>query len=320
MSKLAVISPSTLLGREVLGLLADLPAADDVAFYSGRLAGMDLTFGNREVVIEQLDDDLLEEPPTVALFAGVPQQSRQLARKLVEAGTRVVDLTSAFRLDPTVPLLVEVPAGAVPPLVSLPGGAALAAYRALRPLIEASGLAGLDATLLVPVSAAGAAGVRELSRQSAALLGGRSLKTKRFPHRIAFNLHPGPGESAGTETKSEHAFREELRRILVQPTLPVTVSSVRVPVFFGLSLGLTWASERPSRLGEMEALYRNPSHGELKVLAGTGVEAMPSLAAGDPSVLIGRLRGEGTHWQLWACVDPLRMRAKLAVDLVARLL
>jgi aspartate-semialdehyde dehydrogenase len=204
--------------------------------------------------------------------------------------------------------------------VSVPGGASLAAYRALRPLIDGLGLLALDATLLVPVSAAGAAGVRELSRQSAALLGGKSPKPKRFAHRIAFNLHPGPGETVGMETKGERSFREEVRRLLARPTLPLTVSSVRVPVFFGLSLGLTCVCESPGQLAEVAALYRAPPHADLKVLAGTGVEAMPSLAAGDPSVLVGRLRGEGTRWQLWASVDPLRMRAELAVAMVRRVL
>jgi aspartate-semialdehyde dehydrogenase len=230
----------------------------------------------------------------------------------------VIDLTSAFRLDPQARLVVEPPSGALPRLMSVPGGASLAAYRALRPLSAGLGLASLDATLLVPVSAAGAAGVRELSRQSAALLSGGRVKPKRFAHRIAFNVVPEEAEPEGQESKTERSFREELRRLLSRPVLPLTVSAVRVPVFFGLSLSLTCACERPARLGEVESLYRAEALGDLKLLSGTGVEAMPSLAAGDPSVLVGRLRGEGTHWQLWACVDQLRMRAKLAVELARR--
>jgi aspartate-semialdehyde dehydrogenase len=239
---------------------------------------------------------------------------------LAEKGARVIDLTSAFRLDPRVPLLAEPPAAALPRLVSLPGGAPLAAYRALRPLAAGPGLASLDATLLLPVSGAGAAGVRELSRQSAALLGGGRAKPRHFAHRIAFNLLPGSPEPEGLESRGERLFRAELRRLLAQPALPIAVSSARVPVFFGLSLSLTCTSERSGKLAEVEALYRSVPRGELKVLAGTGVEAMPSIAAGDSSVLVGRLRGEDSRWQLWACVDQLRMRAQLAVDLARSLL
>ena len=208
MKKIAVISPSTLLGREVVGLLAELEGEHEVELFSEKMAGTELTVGQHELTVEDLDEELLlaDGPPAVAFFAGVPDQPRRLARLLSEAGTRVIDLTSAYRLDAQVPLLVTPPSGAVPPLSSLPGGGPLAAFRALEPILGTLGLTRLDATLLIPVSAAGAAGVRELSRQTAKLLSGGSPKPKRFPHRIAFNIQPGPGERSGLETASEQAF------------------------------------------------------------------------------------------------------------------
>jgi aspartate-semialdehyde dehydrogenase len=322
MSKIAVISPSTLLGREVVSLLAELPGPPEMVLFSERMAGAELAVAERDVTIEDLDAESLvsEGAPAVAIFAGVAQQSRRFAGRLGEAGTRVVDLTSAFRLEKDVPLLTRVPAGAQPPLVSIAGGAALAAYRSLEPVLEPLGLSRLDATFLVPVSASGAAGVRELSNQTAKLLSGQSPKPRHFPHRIAFNVQPGPGERVGQDTRSEVGFREELRRLVGQPALPVWTSTVRVPVFFGLSFGLTFETARPTTLEALEGLYRAPSEGRHKLLVGTGAEPMPSLAAGDPAVLVGRLRGEGTRWQLWGCVDPLRMRAELCVAVARRFL
>jgi aspartate-semialdehyde dehydrogenase len=325
MSKIAVISPSTLQGREVVSLLAELPGAPDLALFSERMAGAELTVGEKELTIEDLDAESLisEGAPAVAVFTGVPAQTRRFAGVLGESGTRVIDLSSAFRLEKNVPLLTRAPAGAPAQpqaLVSIPGGAALAAYRSLEPILQSLGLTRFDATFLVPVSAAGAAGVRELSNQTAKLLSGQSPKPRHFPHRIAFNVQPGPGERVGQETRSEVGFREELRRLLGQSALPVSISTVRVPVFFGLSFGLTFDTERPTTLEAFEGLYRAPSEGRHKLLVGTGAEPMPSLAAGDPAVLVGRLRGEGTRWQLWGCVDPLRMRAELAVAIARRML
>jgi aspartate-semialdehyde dehydrogenase len=322
MKKIAIISPSSLVGREVLGLLAELPGEREVTLFSEKMAGTEQAFGRRELVVEDLDEELLiaDGAPVAAIFAGVPAQPLRLARPLAEAGTRVIDLTSAFRGDAAVPLLSEPPAGPLPPLVSLPGGNSLAAYRALQPLLEPLGLLKLDATLLVPVSGSGAAGVRELSRQTAKLLSGGNPKTHRFPHRIAFNVLPGPGGRVGLESRSELGFRQELRRMLGRADLPVTVSAALVPVFFGLSLGLTFETERPATLAGIEAHYRAASPGLHKLLTGSGADPMPSLAAGDRAVLLGRVRGEGRHWQLWACADPLRMRADLAVSIAERLL
>jgi aspartate-semialdehyde dehydrogenase len=322
MSKIAVVSPSTLQGREVVSLLAELPGSPQVALFSERMAGAELTVAEKELTIEDLDAESLisEGAPAVAIFTGVPAQTRRFAGVLSESGTRVIDLSSAFRLEKNVPLLTRAPVGTQPPLVSIPGGSALAAYRSLEPLLQPLGLLRLDATFLVPVSAAGAAGVRELSNQTAKLLSGQSPKPRHFPHRIAFNVQPGPGELIGLETRSEVGFREELRRLVGHSTLPVSISSVRVPVFFGLSFGLTFETERPTTSEALDRLYRAPSEGRHKLLVGTGAEPMPSLAAGDPAVLVGRLRGDGTRWQLWGCVDPLRMRAELAVAITRRML
>ncbi len=204
-------------------------------------------------------------------------------------------------------------------LIAIPSAASLATARVLGPLFAKGTSAGprLNATLLVPVSAAGQAGVLELSKQTAALLTGRSAKSRTFSHRIAFNLVPEVGEPGGSatgDTSQERAFRAEVRRLWSSPDLAVSVTAVRAPIFFGLSMVLSGSNGDPKASAVLsQAVAREPAG--IKLLDESGAFPMPLLTVGDSSVLVGRIRpDEAGGFQLFATVDSLKLVAECAVS------
>jgi aspartate-semialdehyde dehydrogenase len=314
MSTVAVIGAGSLQGRELLSELESHPRAGELLLFSERAAGTELPFRGSDAVVEDLDEDALAAKAEVVFFTSGAERSRRWARRFAESGSRVIDLSSAFRLDPEVPLLgLAATSGAR--IASVPTAAALAAARLLAPLFAGVKGAGdrLFATLLVPVSAAGQAGVLELSKQTAGLLAGRNARPGKFSQRIAFNLVPQVGELEGKgDSRLEQAFRVEVRRLWSRPELPVNVTAVRVPIFFGLSLALSGVAG-DSKAGEALRKAYGPKSG-VKLLDRTGALPMPSLSVGDASILAGRLRADDAGgFDLFATADALKLVAECAV-------
>jgi aspartate-semialdehyde dehydrogenase len=228
MSTFAVVGASSLLGGEILRALEAHPKATLLPL-SEKAAGTEVAFRREDVVVEELDDDALKQKPEAVIFATGAARSRRWAKKFVAAGIPVVDASAAHRLEPDVGLAGygAKPAGRH---LAIPSASALAAARLLGPLLSQAKAPRLTATLLVPVSSSGQAGVVELSRQTANLLGGRPTKAKRFPHRIAFNVIPEVGElgsdTPGESSTIERAFETELRRLLGRKDLPIAVTAL----------------------------------------------------------------------------------------------
>ena len=297
---------------------------DRLVLLSEKAGGTEIPFRGSDLVVEELDEDSLEgsgaERPDVVFFTSGAARALRWAPRFAAAGSRVVDLSSAHRLDPGVPLVGlagTVSASGSAKLKAVPGAAALAAARVLAPLFTKAGPTGarLDATLLVPVSGAGQAGVLELSKQTAALLGGRPARSRTFSHRIAFNLVPEVGEAfAAGDTSLERSFRAEVRRLLSLPDLPVAVTAVRAPVFFGLSMVLSGSNGDPKAPVALSKALAS-GHGAVKLLDQSGAFPMPLLTVGDSSVLVGRIRSDGAGgFQLFATVDALKLVAECAVS------
>jgi len=327
MATVAVVGAGSLQGRELLTELEPRRGVDRLVLLSEKAGGTELPFRGSDLVVEELDEDSVKERPDVVFFTSGAARAKRWAPRFVAAGSRVVDLSSAHRLDPNVPLVGlagAVSASGNAKLKAVPGAASLAAARVLAPLFtKGSPSARLDATLLVPVSGAGQAGVLELSRQTAALLGGRPARSRTFSHRIAFNLVPevgGEATSTAGDTGLERSFRAELRRLWSLPILPIAVTAVRVPVFFGLSMVLSGSSGDPQAPAALSKALGS-DHGGVKLLDRSwqsgqpGAFPMPLLTVGDSSVLVGRIRSdEGGGFQLFATVDALKLVAECAVS------
>ncbi|MGH9091036.1 MAG: aspartate-semialdehyde dehydrogenase [Acidimicrobiales bacterium] len=318
--------------REVLASRA-FPA-DDVRFFaSARSAGTRLPWGDGEVEVEDAGAADLAGID-IALCSTGATASRSLAPRLAAAGAVVVDNTSAWRMDPDVPLVVpEVNADALASLpkgiVANPNCTTMVAMPVLKPLHDEAGLTSLVVSTYQAVSGAGRAGVAELAEQLAKsadlapelAFDGRAVDfppPAKFAATIAHNVLPLAGslvDDGSLETDEEQKYRNESRKILGLPHLSVICTCVRVPVFTGHSAAIVASFERDL-----------PPERAVEVLAGAPGVAVadlptPLLAAGRDPSYVGRVRRAGDGLALFVVGDNLRKGAALnAVQIAEALL
>jgi aspartate-semialdehyde dehydrogenase len=280
--------------------------ADDIRFFaSPRSAGTVLPYGDRDVVVE----DAATADPTgldVALFSAGATTSRALVPTYVDAGVIVVDNSSAFRGDPDIPLVVsEVNPGAIQAvlaagrgIIANPNCTTMAAMPVLKPLHDEAVLTRLVVSSYQAVSGSGVAGVEELARGVEAAgdkarelaYDGESVafpEPDKYTETIAYNVLPLAGsivDDGLNETDEEKKLRNETRKILDIPDLPVSGICVRVPVYTGHSLSVNAEFARPM----------TPQRAAELLAAAPGVELRevptPLHAAGKDPTYVGRLR------------------------------
>ncbi len=302
--RLGIVGATGQVGEVMRRLLLerDFPVSDLRFFASARSAGTTLTWGDREVVVE---DAATADPSglDIALFSAGGGTSRELAPKFAAAGAVVVDNSSAWRMDPDVPLVVsEVNPEAIHEarkgIIANPNCTTMAAMPVLRPLHEEAGLVRLIASTYQAVSGSGVAGVRELAEQVAAV-GARGPELARdgsavelpapakYARPIAFNVLPMAGsvvEDGTDETDEEQKLRNESRKILGIPDLRVSGTCVRVPVFTGHSLSINAEFARPLPAKRAEELLRDAPGVALADIP------TPLEAAGQDPSYVGRIR------------------------------
>ena len=317
----------------------DVPVEEIRYFASARSAGSTLSWGDREVVVEDTataDFSGLD----VALFSAGGATSREWAPRVAEAGAVVVDNSSAWRGDPEVPLVVaevnpddldDIPRG----IVANPNCTTMAAMPVLAPLHAASGLVRLHVSSYQAVSGSGGKGLVELDDQlrggyaagdpKALALDGSALtlpEPQVYAVPVGFNVVPLAGsvvEDGSLETDEEQKLRNESRKILHAPDLRVSGTCVRVPVFTGHSLAIHAEFERD--LGPEDAVAL------LAAAPGVVVTNVPNplQATGRDEVFVGRVRAdqaapEGRGLVLFVVGDNLRKGAALnAVQIVEEL-
>jgi aspartate-semialdehyde dehydrogenase len=311
---------------------------DEVRFFaSARSAGTVLPFGDREVTVE----DAATADPTgldIALFSAGATTSRAQAPRFAAAGVTVVDNSSAFRMDPDVPLVVsEVNPEAIHEarkgIIANPNCTTMAAMPVLKPLHDEAGLVRLVASTYQAVSGSGVAGVEELASQVAAAgdkarelaYDGEAVafpEPVKYARTIAYDVVPLAGsivEDGMNETDEEKKLRNESRKILGIPDLAVSGICVRVPVFTGHSLAINAEFARPM----------TPERARAILAAAPGVELSeiptPLQAAGKDPSYVGRLRQDpgvpdNRGLALFVSNDNLRKGAALNTVQIAELL
>ncbi|MGC8463378.1 MAG: aspartate-semialdehyde dehydrogenase [Acidimicrobiales bacterium] len=338
MTRVAVVGATGQVGAVMRELLVERSfPADEVRFLaSARSAGRVLTFRGTEIVVE---DAATADPSgiDIALFSAGATASRQLAPRFAAAGAVVVDNSSAWRMDPEVPLVVPEVNGSL--LASVPKGivanpncTTMVAMPALKPLHDEAGLRRLVAATYQAVSGAGGSGVAELAGQLDASAGRAAELTFDgaavafsppvvFAGTIAHNVLPIAGslvDDGSGETNEEQKFRDESRKILDIPDLAVTCTCVRVPVFTGHSVAVVAEFARPLAPGRATEL--------LSTAPGVVLSDLPTplAAAGTDPSLVGRIRrAEGGEHALafFVAGDNLRKGAALnAVQIAEELL
>lgn len=337
--RLGVVGATGQVGAVVRQILADRKfPVDEIRFFaSPRSAGSVLPFGGNDIVIE----DAGSADPTgldIAIFSAGAILSKAHAPRFAAAGVTVIDNSSGWRMDPDVPLVVSevnphAIVAAVKGIIANPNCTTMAAMPILKPLDTEAGLARLQISTYQATSGAGLVGGAELLAQINAVVAqdamtlvhdGRSVtmpEPTTFPRNIAFNVIPQAGnfvDDGQGETDEEKKLRNETRKILELPSLAVSGTCVRVPVFTGHSLSIHAQFKRPITADRAREI--------LATAAGVTLQDVPTPldAAGiDPS-LVGRIRQDqsfedGTGLVMFISNDNLRKGAALNAVQIAEL-
>jgi aspartate-semialdehyde dehydrogenase len=264
----------------------------------------------------------------VALFSAGSAQSREYAPHAVKAGAVVVDKSSAFRMDPQVPLVVpEINAAAVRAhrgIVACPNCTTIVTVMPLKPLHDAGRLRRVIATSYQAVSGAGVNGVEELRSQTLAWARGEAITPRFFPHQIAFNVIPHIDKfGADGYTGEEMKLVSEARKILDVPDLPISPTTVRVPVFTAHSVAVNVETE--VKLGRERAREVLAGFPGLRLWDEPGENRypMPAVVEGQDDCYVGRVREDlsmPNGLNFWVVGDQLRKGAALNGIQIAELL
>jgi aspartate-semialdehyde dehydrogenase len=310
--RVAVLGATGAVGRTMLRLLEErLPAADSIVpLASPRSAGVAVPWKGRDWVVSPPGEEAFRGCD-LALFSAGAELSLVWAPRAAGAGAVVVDNSSAWRMDPAVPLVVpEVNAARVAErprgIIANPNCSTI---QLVVPLAALHWLAGLERVQVCTYQSVSGAGQRGVDAYRAELAGS-PLETSPFPAPIAGNLIPRIGELGESGwTAEEEKMRAETRKILGLERLSVTATCVRVPVEVGHAVSATVELGRPVSIGEArEALAAMPG----VVLTGDGADPMPLDAAGTDPIRVGRLRADPDHpnvLHMWIVADNLRKGA-----------
>jgi aspartate-semialdehyde dehydrogenase len=336
--KIGIVGATGQVGGVMRSVLAERQFPVDVLrlFASSRSAGRRLRWGDTEVDVEDAHTADYAGLDFVLFSAGAAT-SRELAPKVAAAGAVVIDNSSAWRMDPEVPLVVAevnghaldtIPKG----IVANPNCTTMVAMPVLKPLDAEAGLRTLVVSTYQAVSGGGLAGTAELDEQirkvgegaPALAMSGTAVDFPSphvFPATVAYNVVPFAGtlvDDGLHETTEEHKLRDESRKILELPELQMAVTCVRVPVYTGHSLSIS--------AGFAEAI--TPEQARRALIKAPGVELadipMPLMAAGVDPTFVGRIRIDPTRphgLSLFLSGDNLRKGAALnAVQIAEALL
>jgi aspartate-semialdehyde dehydrogenase len=325
----AVVGVTGAVGQTTLRLLEErkFPVRSLRAFASERSAGKTVTFQGEEIRVEALTDASFTGVE-IALFSAGSAQSKQWAPVAVKAGAVVVDKSSAFRMDPAVPLVVPEINGhaarAHRGIVACPNCTTIVTVMPLKPLHDAGRLRRVVATSYQAVSGAGVNGVAELRAQTLAWARGEEPKPEFFQHRIAFNVIPhidkfGEGGYTGEEWKLVH----EARKILELPELRIAPTTVRVPVFTAHSIAVNAETEVPVTAAQAREAFAGFPGLRVWDDPAEGRYPMPVLVEGQDDCFVGRIREDLSHpsaLNFWVVGDQLRKGAALNGIQIAELL
>jgi aspartate-semialdehyde dehydrogenase len=338
--RVAIVGATGAVGTEMLRILEEraFPVRELLVLSSRRSAGRTIRFRGEDVTLRELSLDAFKDVD-LSLSAAGASVAQSFVRDAAAAGTVCIDKSSAFRMEPDVPLVIpEVNPDALegsPRIVAVPNCTTIVAMMALAPLHRAAGLRSLVLSSYQAVSGAGRDGTRELAEQVEKLHGQveelghpdpDALPVGEvFGKTIAFNVLPKIDElddegSTGEEVKTV----EESRKILGLPDLDVAATCVRVPVPVGHSVSVFARFGRNIEPQEARDLLAAAPGVEVRDDPASGVYPSPLEAAGRDEVLVGRIRraGElGDGLQLFACGDNLRKGAALnGIQIAERLL
>ena len=325
----AVLGATGAVGQEMINLLEErnFPVGKLVPLASARSAGKTLKFKGEDVTIELACDEAFEGIDIV-LGAAENDIAEKFAPAIVKAGCVFVDNSSAFRLNPDVPLVVpEVNPEDVKwnkGIISNPNCTTIITMTAVNALNSISPIRTITASTYQAVSGAGAAGPIELENEVNAIAKGETYEPKVFSHQIAYNLIPQiGGEQLLGYTSEEMKMQNEGRKIMHLPELKVSCTCVRVPVVRSHSVSVSLHFDVPVTVEQVrQVLAKAPGVKLVDDLANKQYP-MPLETSGQDLVFVGRIRPDLTDECgicLWCCGDQVRKGAALNCIQIAELL
>jgi len=329
---LAIVGATGAVGREACTLIAErhLNPGAVTLLASRRSVGTTTVVDGKAVKVRELAESSFEGVD-FAIFSAGAERSRQFAPLAVQAGAVVIDNSSAFRMDPSVPLVIpEINPGDLANhrgVIANPNCSAIIMMMAVWPLHRVNPVRRIVVSTYQSASGAGAAAMEELRTQTADHLAGRRVEPKVFPHPIAFNLF-SHNTAIGDDgyNGEEQKIVEETRKIFHEPTLAISPTCIRVPVLRAHSESINLTFERPISADEVRAILSKTSGVRVIDDREKNHFPMPIDASGKDDVLVGRIRTDisqpnGRGINLFACGDQLRKGAALnAVQILETML
>lgn len=324
----ALLGATGAVGAEFLSLLdeRDFPIASLKLLSSSRSAGKQIEFRGRKLTVEEASEKSFEGIDLVLSSAG-GSISRKLAPCAVKAGALVVDNTSAFRMDPEVPLVVpEINPEDIAKhkgIIANPNCSTIIMLVPLFPIHRLAKIRRIVAATYQAASGAGAKAMQELELQSRAVLAGQTVVREVFPHQIAFNLfsHNSAINELGY-CEEEHKMIRETKKIFHDDSIGVVATTIRVPIMRAHSEALFVECEKPVSLEAVREALEAAEGVKLIDDREKNYFPMPLEASGQDDVLVGRLRLDETAKNalaLFVSGDQLRKGAALNAVQIAEL-
>ena len=325
----AIVGATGAVGIEMMRTLEKrgFPVSKLTLLASARSAGKTLAFNGEEIAVTELTANSFEGVD-VALFSAGGGISKEFAPFAVQAGAVVIDNSSAFRMDPDVPLVVPEINGADIKknrgIIANPNCTTAITLMALWPLHKEFRVKRVFAASYQAVSGTGAQAIEELRSQVAAVVAGEPVVKKVYPHQIAFNVLPHVDSFLETGyTKEEMKMQNEGRRIMHHPTFKASVTCVRVPVYRAHSVSVHAEFEKPVSMNEAREVLGSAAGLDVVDDPSKNDYPMPINVAGQDNCQVGRLRYDcalENGLAFWVAGDQLLKGAALNAVQIAELL
>ena len=328
----AIIGATGAVGLEMIETLEkrNFPVKHLHLFASERSVGKKLKFKGADITVQELKSDVFAGND-FALFSAGAGRSKEFAAAAVAAGCVVIDNSSAFRMEPDVPLVVpEVnpdDARRHKGIIANPNCSTAILLVAIYPLHKVNPIKRIIVSTYQAASGAGAKAMAELEEQTALILRGeKNISAKTLPQRIAFNLFPHVDVFLDNGyTKEEMKFVNESRKIMHHPTLKISATCVRVPVYRAHSEAVNIEFERPMTPAEAQKIISQAPGVKLVDEPANKKYPMPIDASGQYDCLVGRIRqdvsrDDGRGLELFVSGDQLLKGAALNAVQIAELL
>ncbi|HEV8343888.1 MAG TPA: aspartate-semialdehyde dehydrogenase [Candidatus Binatia bacterium] len=327
----AVVGATGVVGEQMREVLQErlFPVGDLRLLASERSAGQFLDFNERRVRVDVLREDSFEGID-IALFSAGSSVSDKFAPLAVASGSVVIDNTSRFRMESDVPLVVpevnpkEIAKYESSGIIANPNCSTIQMVVALKPIHDAARVRRVVVSSYQSASGAGRMAMEELSQQTLALFNGKEITNEKFPHQIAFNCIPHIDVFLDSGyTKEELKIIQETRKILGEPSLRVTATAVRVPVFCGHSESVNIETETKLTAQDVRAILREAAGILVCDDPKNNIYPMAIDAVGTDVTLVGRIREDDSvpnGINLWIVADNLRKGAALNAVQIAEIL